>query len=720
MPTFELSTNDGRTFRVDADSLDLARQAFDHAFNGGVAAAPSAPPPGVIVHDINRSYVTGSPTAPSVDTTGMDQAGRNLAAAALQLRQNAPMPMQALSPFYQGLTAGFGDEAVSAARGLTSALTGGSFADSYNLAQEAQRQQLAQQQAEHPVLSTVGQVAGAVAQAPLFRALTPATGSLPLAARMGIGAGIGGAYGGAQGFGSGSGAQDRLQRAGEGALYGTAIGGAVPAVAEGARAIANKVLDYASVNRALQQLGIGRPAGDAVMRAMAADDAFSGSGAANIAAAGPQGMLVDAGPTARGALDAATQTGGPAARIARQAVDQRGAQASADLQAALNAALGSPQGVEAATAGIRQGSQAARSAAYNAAYGTPIDYSAPLARDLEAALKRVPADAIARANRLMQLEGAQSQQIMASIGDNGAVSFTRMPDVRQLDYITRGLRSLAETGEEAGKLGGRTDFSSAYTQLARDIRDPLRQLVPQYGQALETAADPIARVQAVRLGAEMLKPNMGRDEVQMAVKGMTGPELQAVQQGIRSHIDDLMANVRAAASDPNQDAREAIAALTRLNSRAVTEKLSTVLDPADAATLSKEIGQATKAAELYAGMARNSATYGRMAVAEANKQLQEPGLVGSALEGKPLQATQRGLQFLFGRTPQDKVAAADEMNRQIAEVLTGKQGQDALAALLALSRSYGSLAPNQALAQAIGSNLAIGSGLGGYQLSRQR
>lgn len=718
MPTFELTTTDGRSFRIDADSLDLAQKAFSQAFSGAPAVAPE-PPPGVVVHDVNRSYVTGG--GPSVDTKGMDQPARNLAAAALERRQNAPFSMQALAPAFQGVSAGFGDEAVSAARGLTSALTGGSFGGAYNLAQEVQRQQLAQERAEHPVRSAVGQIGGALATAPAFGTLFPAVAGAPLAARMLAGAGTGGAYGAAEGFGSGSGLVDRLKQAGVGGLLGAGIGGAVPVAIEGVKAAANKALDYTSITKALQQLGIGRPAGDAVMRSMAADDAFAGSGAANIAAAGPQGMLVDAGPAARGALDAAAQSGGPAARIARQATDQRGVQANQDLVSALNAVLGGPpQGVGTMTSGIRQGTQAARRTAYDAAYAAPIDYSAPLARDLETALTRVPAKAVAKANELMQVEGAQSQQIMANIAADGSVVFERMPDVRQIDYITRGLRHLAEAGEDAGALGGRTDFSRSYTNLSQDIRGTLRQLVPEYGTALETAADPIARVQATRLGAEMLRPGMARDEVVAAVKGMTGPERQAMQQGIRSHIDELMANVKAAASDPNQDARETWRALNQLNSRAVKEKLAAVLDPAQADALATEIGRATKAAELYAGMNRNSATYGRMAVAEVNKELQQPGAVGSLMEGRPLQATQRGLQFLFGRTPQDKVAATDEMNKQIAEVLTGARGPAALAELLALSRAYASIPRNQQLSQDIAAPFGIGIGLGGYQLGRQR
>jgi hypothetical protein len=42
MPTFELTTNDGKTFQIDADNADMAQKALDHAF-GGAPAQPEAP-----------------------------------------------------------------------------------------------------------------------------------------------------------------------------------------------------------------------------------------------------------------------------------------------------------------------------------------------------------------------------------------------------------------------------------------------------------------------------------------------------------------------------------------------------------------------------------------------------------------------------------------------------------------------------------------------------
>src|SRR6202008_2610599 len=107
-----------------------------------------------------------------------------------------------------------------------------------------------------------------------------------------------------------------------------------------------------------------------------------------------------------------------------------------------------------------------------------------------------------------------------------------------------------------GALGGQTQLGSAYQNLSRDIRGKLRQAVPEYGTALDTAADPISQVQAVKLGSKILSPSQTMDDVAIAVDGMGAAEKRAVAQGIRSDIDNRMANVTRALTDSNMDARE--------------------------------------------------------------------------------------------------------------------------------------------------------------------
>lgn len=150
----------------------------------------------------------------------------------------------------------------------------------------------------------------------------------------------------------------------------------------------------------------------------------------------------------------------------------------------LDATFGAPLGVNNVSTALRTGSQPARSAAYDAAYATPIDYASDAGRNLESLIGRVERAApgtIALANRLMAGEGVQSQQIMANVAEDGSVTFTRMPDTQQIDYITRALNHMAESGDGRGAMGGTTDIGRVLGNLARDIRGSLREVNPQYG-----------------------------------------------------------------------------------------------------------------------------------------------------------------------------------------------------------------------------------------------
>lgn len=127
--------------------------------------------------------------------------------------------------------------------------------------------------------------------------------------------------------------------------------------------------------------------------------------------------------------------------------------------------------------------------AYETAYAQPIDYASEKGQTIENLIKdRVPSSAIKNANDLMRLEGSpESKQIMTHIDDNGAVVYEKLPDVMQVDYITRALNDIAKKEENAGAMGGITQKGRAYQSLAKDLRDNLRTAVPEYDTALNGA-----------------------------------------------------------------------------------------------------------------------------------------------------------------------------------------------------------------------------------------
>jgi hypothetical protein len=270
---------------------------------------------------------------------------------------------------------------------------------------------------------------------------------------------------------------------------------------------------------------------------------------------------------------------------ARQYMAQTVQQSVDGLGATLDQAFGRPLGVTNVSTALRTGSQPARSTAYDAAYAQPIDYAGEAGRTLEGLIGRVERaapGAIALANRLMAGEGIQSEQIMANIGQDGTVTFARMPDTRQIDYITRALNQMAASGDGQGALGGTTDIGRVMGNLARDIRGALGEANPQYGEAVATAATPIQQRNALLFGQDLLRSGTARDFAAERLADMTEPELAFVRQGVRSYLDETLSNVRAAMANPDVGIREAQQALTQLSSRAVRDKIGMIL-PTDAA-----------------------------------------------------------------------------------------------------------------------------------------
>lgn len=585
----------------------------------------------------------------------------------------------------------------------TSALLGGDYEESldYNRARDRFREKA------NPTSSTLVQLAGGIggtiAGARALGVPFGANAGVPLTTRAFTGAAAGAPIGAADFFGRGEGGfNNRALNAGLGGLFGAGVGAIAPVVAQGLSSGAQRVADFLSSDTMLRRLGITREAANVLIRQLSTDDTLSGAGAARIREGGPDAMVADAGPSATNLLDTALERSGPGATAARQAIEQRATRANVQTQGALNRTLGAPVGVETRQAGIRQGTAAARQTAYDTAYSTPINYAAAGGRQLEGLLRRVPQEAINQANRLMRVEGQASRQIRATINDDGTVTFETLPDVRQWDFITRGLNEVAQGAEGQGAMRGTTAAGRAYGNLSGEIRSRLRTLVPEYGYALETAADPIRRIQATEFGARVLDRGTTREQVARELQGMSGPERHAVMRGLRDQVDEIVANVRAAASDPNLDARQLREMMGALSSDAARSKITFIIGDARARELFTTLARSSRALELRASVARNSRTFGRTATDQQVKAQLEPGIIRTAMQGNPVQAVRKALQVLTGMTPERRLAAEDRLYGEIAQALTRVRGTRAEGYLNELQRAVQMRSTNRNAGRTLG------------------
>lgn len=538
-----------------------------------------------------------------------------------------------------------------------------------------------------------------------------------------LGAGAGAAEGAISGLGRGEGSiAERAPTSATGALIGGGAGGvigaAAPALSAGIKAAWNNIKGR-SPKQIANALGISDDAAKVVRNALENDDLTAAQEA--LQRAGSSSMLADAGPGTQQLLDVSITSGSKAPRVARGAVTQRAAAEADRMNAVMDNILGAPEGIGTMQRGIRQGTQQARQSAYDAAYSAPINYAGPRGRTLEGMLTRIPRSAINQANELMRLEGVTSGQILADVAEDGTVAYRRLPDVRQLDYIARALGDVSEQQSALGKLGGTTQLGRATGNLQKQIRGVLRQEVPEYGRALDTAADAISRTRAVETGADVLRPSVTRDAVEEGLRGASRAERSAARAGLRSAIDENLARVNAVASDPNVDIREFQKLANTLRSRSARDKMGTVLGERDAARLYDELDKSVVSLELRAAVSRNSATQQRQAIQGAVEDVTSPGilpiLVSEGQDAGPINAIKRLVAVITGNTNEARAVRQAGIYDEIAETLTSLRGSQAQQALRLVEKAMAGEALTDTQARVISRALTTPAAMAAYGIS---
>jgi hypothetical protein len=533
-------------------------------------------------------------------------------------------------------------------------------------------------QKDNPKTSLGLQMAGATTGGLVAAGALPWYAPQSLAGRVAYGAG-GGVTGGAaegavSGYGAGTDPESRAEAAKSRALVGSALGAVLgsgaPLLQAGASGLIRKVLDRVNIRGNAERAGLSRPSYELLTRAAEADGAFQNP------FRGGDAMAADSGPASAGLLDAVIQSGGEASRIGREAVEGRASRSLQTVNQALDQSLGTPQGIQTMEEGIRQGTSTARRTTYEAAYSQPIDYSVPEGQQLEQWFRQIPGDVLQRANRLMQVRREPaSAQILLRQQPDGSFAAERLPDVRQWDYITRAMNDVAQSNDGQGALGGQTAIGAGFQEFSRDIRSTLRGLVSDYGVALDTAADAIDARNALRFGESLLSPGTTRDEVARTLAGYSAAERRHAALGVRSRIDEVLANVKRAAGDSNMDARESMQALRELSSRGAREKVTALLGQAQADPLFAQLDQAGQALGLRAATATNSKTAARQELQGTLKDYTDEGIVNRITSGEGINAFKTAVQSLFNTTASGKQAARDRVASEVAQFLTAQNPQ---------------------------------------------
>jgi len=407
-----------------------------------------------------------------------------------QAQENPPPPTPPMSvpriiegmggAITQGFIGNFGDEAVAAARGLTSDKP---YAE--RLGEE--RSRMEEFTKEHPWLNAAGNFAGG------------ALGPLNAITRSPVQAGL--LQGATGGFGQGEGIQDRLMSAGAGGLLGGAIGGLTEMGTRIGRGLYNlatggtKNPDRAALNLLSTALERGGTNIDEVATR----------------AVGTRAPMMVA------------DVGDPTQRLARTVTTQPGA-GSADLREALVARQSNqpervgnlirstvdPRNANREIDDLVAARQAASRPAYQAAYDVGPIYNDHIARltknpRLRQGLRR----GMETERNLADAEGREldiSDYAITGFNKAGDPIMKPVPNTQMLDTAKRGLDDMLE--EYRDTITGRLVLDNegrSIDALRRSLLEEMDDLNPLYQAARQEYAGPTQSINAVRAGRNFMK-----------------------------------------------------------------------------------------------------------------------------------------------------------------------------------------------------------------------
>ena len=448
--------------------------------------------------------------------------------------------------FGQGITFNFLDElvALGASRGVDESVLSGIIkyvtgdqgaVERYNAAANEERFKNKTAQEQHPIASTVGNVAGALA-VPIGGMANAAT----LPARIGRGAAIGAGVGTVAGAGEGEGAIDTGTRALTGLGIGAAVGGAAAPVVEGVvqagRAVARPMIN--AVRGAVNpEAEAGRRVMGALQRDAANDpQAVSRLTPAEMAASGDARVMDMGGETTRALARSAANTSTEGRALLNRTIDDRFEAQTGRVSQWFNQTFHYPN-AHAQQQAIEQAARAANNPAYLRAYrsqnaqGMWDQDLANLAQapDVQNAIRMATSTAsnnavgagVAPVRNPFVVDPATGRMTLRQ-GPNGQ---TALPNLQFWDQVKRNL-------DQIGSFEARA--------LSRSLRTHLDSIVPEYGAARAGAAHFFGAENALEAGQNFVTQNFGIRETRQALANMTPTERQLFQDGFVSRFIDTI------------------------------------------------------------------------------------------------------------------------------------------------------------------------------------
>jgi hypothetical protein len=510
--------------------------------------------------------------------------------------------------------------------------------------------------------------------------------------------GVGAVGGAAEGAVSGAGAAEEGERFGgamRGLLLGGTFGGAAGLGATGMQALASRLRggDAQAAQKILsEQAGFEvSPQAAKIVQDQVMRGDLDGA-ARTLQQLGNEATLAAAAPTTALGLGAAMRRSPEAAAVGREALtDVTGRQLTATEQR-LNDVLGPPADLEDIKRARAKETEVERGELYDTAFSSPIDYSTPEGKRLRVLLRRVRRNygqALEFSETMMRGEPTTTPRQQVEVRRDSAgniISRISRPTVQGWDFIARGLEDISGTQTTSRAQNAAT----ASRNLAKEIRDTLKETVPGYRVAVEAGQKNIERRKALVFGNDLLEDATTRGYAAAETLRLRGilDDTTDIEAGLRSRLDEIVANARSSVARPDT----AVNALTRvdgiLSSDAARAKLVTAIGKDKADQIFEELANVRATLDL-----RRAANVSERQAAEA---AMTQGIETAIAPGPTLRAlTEQGIpaagvtiaRALTGRTREAQDIADNKLAVEITRVLTQMKGQNARDAL-ALMRRY--------------------------------
>ncbi|ACI57419.1 hypothetical protein Rleg2_4157 [Rhizobium leguminosarum bv. trifolii WSM2304] len=522
-----------------------------------------APPPGEIIHGKDRSYISDHPeintTRPADDPTGRDTA---ITMGALKQRgDNADSIVDNIlrkeAPLGHGYTFGGADELTSLIVGGANKLMGGNFKDSFDSAQELQRQELGRQRQEHPIVSAATEIAGGLGSGiSLAKNGVTIVGNMAydgvrnILPRLAAGAVEGGTYAGLAGlFGADGGISERVDQAGRNLPLGMLVGSAAVPLTDIASAIAGRVAPL--FTRDPEERG-----NTLMMRSMLQDEQTPEQIASAVEAAQAAGQneyrAVDAaGRNSQRLAAMAAKTPGAARNAIVEDLAGRQEGQAGRMRTIVTDALGQGDNAFQTEQSIIARRQAAAQPRYDAAYANPPPqgqfYTDMLGR--QSVREALPVLERTAAERQMPITDLftevpsptpQTREVPTGLVDAAGNPMTRtetvnsnvrIPTARGWDFIKRELDARVNHLYASGD----TTAAEAVKETRNALREQLATDVPGYREALANYSDNSAALEAVQTGRDLITAG-NADEARAAYGALNEGQRDLAKTGAAREI----------------------------------------------------------------------------------------------------------------------------------------------------------------------------------------